>query len=85
MARHLAQCFTERGYTVSSRVIDSKGIKLKGIPYCPDHIRRLYEADRFPKPFKLPGSSRKLWFEDEVDAYLVEIAAAQRPQTAAAE
>lgn len=62
-------------------VINSKGVKGKGVSYCDDHLRRLYEAERFPKPFKLPGSTRKFWYEDEIDAYLAELAA-QRQQTA---
>jgi hypothetical protein len=68
---------------VSARVfVGSEGLKAKGIRYCPDHLRRLYEADSFPKPFRFPSSTRKLWFEDEIDAYLAKLAA-QRPQAAA--
>lgn len=55
-------------------VLDSKGLQEK-IPYCPDHVRRLYKAGKFPKPFKLPGSHKKLWFEDEIDDHLAELAA----------
>lgn len=62
-------------------LLDSRGLKTK-VPYCSDHVRRLYKAGKFPKPFKLPGSQKKLWFEDEVDAHLAEIAPAQRLQSA---
>jgi predicted DNA-binding transcriptional regulator AlpA len=66
---------------VTRAVLDSRGLREK-VPYCPDHVRRLYKAGKFPKPFRLPGSQKKLWFEDEVDAHLAEIASAQRPQSA---
>lgn len=56
-------------------LVDSKGLKEKGVNYCSDHLRRIYEAGRFPKPFNLPGSRKKLWFEDEIDAYLANLAA----------
>ena len=61
----------ERGIIpVATRVLDSKGLKDKGVNYCSDHLRRLHEAGRFPKPFRFPGSRKKNWFEDEIDAYL---------------
>lgn len=66
---------------MSTRVLDSKDLKDKGINYCDDHLRRLYEAGRFPKPFFFPGGRKKNWFEDEIDAYLAELRA-QRPQSA---
>jgi predicted DNA-binding transcriptional regulator AlpA len=80
VTRHIAP-YTERGQnTVARTVLDSNGLKKK-VPYCPDHVRRLYKAGKFPKPFKLPGSTKKLWFEDEIDAHLAELRA-QQPQTA---
>ena len=66
---------------MTTRVLDSKGLKDKGVNYCSDHLRRLYEAGRFPKPFRFPGSRKKNWFEDEIDAYLAELRASQ-PQSA---
>lgn len=62
-------------------LLDSRGLKTK-VPYCSDHVRRLYKAEKFPKPFRLPGSQKKLWFEDEVDSWLAEIASAQRSAAA---
>jgi predicted DNA-binding transcriptional regulator AlpA len=51
----------------------------KGIPYCRDHLRRKVNAGEFPKPVSIGPAShprrRVAWVEEEVDAYLEEIAA----------
>jgi predicted DNA-binding transcriptional regulator AlpA len=43
--------------------------RIKGIPYCRDHLRRKVKAGEFPKPIDL-GDHRIAWIEEEVDAYL---------------
>jgi prophage regulatory protein len=43
--------------------------RIKGIPYCRDHLRRKVKAGEFPKPIEL-GDHRIAWIEEEVDAYL---------------
>jgi prophage regulatory protein len=40
-------------------------------------IWKLVKKGRFPKPIKLPGGSINLWFQDEVDEYLKNLAAAR--------
>jgi len=53
------------------RMVPLNDLPKKGICYSKTHLRRLYESDRFPKPFKL--SPRKLvWWESELDAWLAE-------------
>jgi predicted DNA-binding transcriptional regulator AlpA len=51
----------------------------KGIPYCREHARRLGDQGKFPKAIKLGyGERAKIAFvEEEIDAWLVERAAAR--------
>jgi predicted DNA-binding transcriptional regulator AlpA len=42
----------------------------KGIRYSPEHLRRLWEAGRFPRPFKLSSGGLLFWSEEEIDKYL---------------
>jgi predicted DNA-binding transcriptional regulator AlpA len=44
--------------------------RIKGIPYCRDHLRRKVKAGEFPRPIELSGGHRLAWIEEEVDAYL---------------
>ena len=41
----------------------------KGIPYCRDHLRRLWKAGKFPRPVDV-GPGRLAWIESEVDAHI---------------
>ena len=52
----------------------------KGIPYCRDHLRRLWKAGKFPKPIDV-GPGRLAWIEAEIDAHIEEMVAKrdQRP------
>jgi predicted DNA-binding transcriptional regulator AlpA len=53
------------------RVLTYEDLRQKGICYSKTYLRRLYESDRFPKPFKL--SARKLvWRESEIESWLEE-------------
>jgi prophage regulatory protein len=47
---------------------------LKGIPYSREHIRRLVNASRFPKPVKLGerANSRSAWPEREIDQWIAD-------------
>ena len=57
------------------RLLTFKELKrLKGIPYCRDHLRRKVKAGEFPKPIQV-GPGRIAWIEEEVDAKLAELAA----------
>lgn len=46
----------------------------KGIPYCRDHLRRLWKEGKFPKPVDV-GPGRLAWIESEVDAHIEAIVA----------
>jgi predicted DNA-binding transcriptional regulator AlpA len=53
----------------------------KGIPYCPQHIRKLIKQKKFPQP--LPGIFLTTFIEEEIDAY-VEGLIAERDATVGA-
>ena len=54
------------------RVIAPDRLKVeKGIPYTPDHQRKLSKEGRFPKPIKL-GLGRIAYIEEEIDSWLKE-------------
>jgi hypothetical protein len=40
-----------------------------GITYSPNHLRRLWERDQFPKPFK-PSPRKLAWHAHEVEGWL---------------
>ena len=50
--------------------------EVKGIPYCRQHIGRLEKRGQFPKHITLAGSAIA-WLEHEVDAWIMERAAAR--------
>ena len=53
----------------SGRYLTLKDLPEKGICYHINHLRRMWNGDRFPKPVHL--SPRKLaWSEDVIDAWL---------------
>jgi prophage regulatory protein len=55
----------------------------KGIPYTPEHLARLEKLGKFPQKIKM--SYRQVaWFEDEIDAWLEELAAARAIVSSAA-
>jgi predicted DNA-binding transcriptional regulator AlpA len=56
--------------------------RIKGIPYCRDHLRRKVKAGEFPQPIELSGSHRIAWIESEVDAYLEALVAKRSPAPA---
>jgi prophage regulatory protein len=46
----------------------------KGIDYCRDHLRRLCDAGKFPRP--IPISGRRIgWEESEIDDWIAKRAA----------
>ncbi len=50
-------------------IVNFKGIKSLGIPYCRTHIWRLMESGEFPQAFKLgphPNSPPVWWLRDIV-------------------
>jgi hypothetical protein len=51
------------------RYLGPKELRDKGVPYHHNHLRRMWQDGRFPKPTYL--STRKLaWREDEIDNWL---------------
>jgi predicted DNA-binding transcriptional regulator AlpA len=51
-------------------VVNFKGIKALGIPYCRNHIMRLMKAGRFPRAFKLGehrGSPLVWWLHEIIE------------------
>ena len=60
-------------------------LRAKGIPYSDVHLRRLEDADKFPKRFKLnPGSGPQGavgWDAGEIDDHLKSLIAARDAET----
>lgn len=50
-------------------LLDWDGLKAKGITYSHTHVRRLWEAGKFPAPIKL-GPARLAWPESTIDAWI---------------
>jgi prophage regulatory protein len=50
-----------------------------GIPYTPEHLRRLEAAGKFPKRIKLGDDprSRTAWTDEDIKAYIAAKAAAR--------
>jgi prophage regulatory protein len=55
-------------------LVSPAGLRARGIDYSRSHLWRLEAEGRFPKRVKL-GSGRVAWIADEVDAYLLGLAA----------
>ena len=61
-----------------SRLLTKRQLNtVKGIPYHPEHIMRLVRQGKFPAPFRLHDSpnSRVVWLEEDIDAYILRMAA----------
>jgi prophage regulatory protein len=52
------------------RLISYEELKLKGIRYSRDHVRRLGQEGKFPRPVHLGGGRRVAFIESEIDEYL---------------
>jgi predicted DNA-binding transcriptional regulator AlpA len=54
----------------SQRLLTKRQLnEVKGIPYQDTHLRRLWEAGKFPRPCKI-GERKLVWFEHEIDAWI---------------
>ena len=51
------------------RIINSSGLREKGIPFSLPHIWRLEKVQKFPRRIKL-GENRIGWVEAEIDEWL---------------
>jgi prophage regulatory protein len=53
----------------------------KGIKFSRQHVHRLVQAGRFPRPVKV-GENTNGWIEGEIDTYLIEcVKRRDQPQT----
>jgi predicted DNA-binding transcriptional regulator AlpA len=51
------------------RILSRKALRLKGVDFSDDQLRRLMNAGTFPKPITI-GGRRVHWIEAEIDQYL---------------
>ena len=67
---------------VGSRVFTLRQLPLKGIDYSRNHLRRLWQSGKFPRPIYL--SARKpVWTEESIDSWVAEKIAEQVAKTEA--
>jgi predicted DNA-binding transcriptional regulator AlpA len=59
------------------RILSHRDLPLKGITWSREHTRRMWQAGKFPKPFKLAERGHNVWDEAEIDAWL-ELRSSQR-------
>jgi predicted DNA-binding transcriptional regulator AlpA len=64
------------------KVLSQRDLSSKGIPWSREHTRRMWEAGKFPRPFKLADNSRNYWDEAEIDSWLEERASRRIRQAA---
>jgi prophage regulatory protein len=60
-------------------LLSAEDLEDLGVPYDPEHRRRLIAAGKFPQPIKLGGGkySRNAWLQSEIFAWIKERAAAR--------
>ncbi|HMF24410.1 MAG TPA: AlpA family phage regulatory protein [Pseudolabrys sp.] len=64
------------------RLLDYQALRERGIPWSRVHIARLEAARKFPLHIEL-GENSIAWFEDEIDSFLEEKAAAREQRKTA--
>jgi len=54
------------------KLLSFDDLPAKGIPYHPQHIRKMYKAKAFPRPVKLGigRNARGAFIESEIDAWI---------------
>jgi prophage regulatory protein len=52
------------------RLLDSDDLWAGGIRFSRQHLYRLIQAGRFPKPIKLGSGGRNAWIADEINAWI---------------
>jgi prophage regulatory protein len=67
------------GKKTGRRLLDYPALRERGIPWSRVHVGRLEAAGKFPQHIDL-GANSIAWFEDEIDAFLEEKAAARVQQ-----
>jgi predicted DNA-binding transcriptional regulator AlpA len=63
------------------KILNQRDLSSKGISWSREHCRRMWEAGKFPRPFKLTDNGRNVWREDEIDAWLEERASRRARQS----
>jgi len=64
------------------KLVSRDGLQARGIKFSRVHLHRLERAGLFPQHVKYGAGNFIAWFEDEIDQYLDDLAAA-RPKRAA--
>jgi predicted DNA-binding transcriptional regulator AlpA len=60
------------------RILTIKDLPNKGISYHPNHLRRMWRQNKFPKPF-YPSDRRPSWLEETIDEWInIKIAEAKQ-------
>lgn len=54
---------------VGARLLDLHALRARGIFYHPNHLRKLWEDNKFPRPFNL-SPRRIAWSEKEIDEWI---------------
>jgi predicted DNA-binding transcriptional regulator AlpA len=54
------------------KVLTQRDLPSKGITWSREHTRRMWEAGKFPRPFKLSDKGWNVWDEAVIDAWLGE-------------
>jgi predicted DNA-binding transcriptional regulator AlpA len=65
------------------KVLRQRDLAAKGITWSREHTRRMWEAGRFPRPFKLADNGWNVWDENEIDEWLAERASRRDRQQSA--
>jgi predicted DNA-binding transcriptional regulator AlpA len=66
------------------KVLSQRDLPAKGITWSREHTRRMWEAGKFPRPFKLADKGWNVWSEEVIDSCLQERASNRQPTMSAA-
>jgi len=51
-------------------ILSYRDLRARGIPYSKVHLRRLWEAGKFPRPFQLTEHGQLCWTDEQIDAHV---------------
>jgi prophage regulatory protein len=51
-------------------ILSYRDLRARGIPYSKVHLRRLWEAGKFPRPFQLTEKGRLCWSDEQINAHV---------------
>jgi predicted DNA-binding transcriptional regulator AlpA len=55
---------------ISMTILSYCDLRARGITYTKTHLRRLWEAGKFPKPFQLAAGGRLHWTAEQIDEHI---------------